>query len=73
MLRDDVAQVRYRADRLALSATMLFAQSLVLRVIVYLGGCGPQGDLCHGHFVATFKADFKDDVSLLPLATCRVG
>jgi hypothetical protein len=52
---------------------MLFAQSLVLRVIVYLGGCGPQGDLCHGHFVATFKADFKDDVSLLPLATCRVG
>jgi hypothetical protein len=73
MMRDNVAQVRYRASRLALSVTMLFAQPLVFRVIIDLGGCGSKGDLFHMYFVTTFEPDFKDNVSLLPLATCGIG
>jgi hypothetical protein len=52
---------------------MLFAQPLVFRIIINLGGCGSMGDCFHGHCIVAFESDFKDDVSFLPLATCGVG
>jgi hypothetical protein len=68
-----VAEVYRRAHCLTLSITMLFAQPLVFRIIINLGGCGSMGDCFHGHCIVAFKSDFKDDVSFLPLATCGVG